>query len=237
MTTKKTTYWTKKKLFTVRFKGRKPRALLWRKAVYREWFEYAKIAQNQNSNSVPDFGNLQNFDKFEDWWRDRNYGFELFCEPYMDNVATILNEAPERIDPDHILLNINLNADRDKIIQIITKLLKQNQVSDEYQSLARFQPSLEMKYLKPEKLKKFRKTWLLIETGISHKEVVNKLNLIPDHLIPDKSEHRKYALKSEETLEKEATYERLMLSALRKVSRHKRAVNQILDNIEKGTFP
>ena len=37
--------WTKKKLFTVRFKNRQPRALLWRKSVYKEWYEFALLAE------------------------------------------------------------------------------------------------------------------------------------------------------------------------------------------------
>jgi len=220
MSKKKPNYWTKKKLFTVRFKGRKPRALLWRKSVYREWFEYARLAQGSGRNIPREFGDLRRFDTFEEWWRHPDYGFELFCEPYMDEGARVLPEPPARIEQDNILITINLNADREKLIQIISKLLKENHVSEEYSSLARYQPSKDMKYLKPDKLKSYRRTWLLTESGMRHEDIVKKLKLLPDKVSPDNP-----------------IYEDLMKSALRKVSRHKRSVNDTLSHIERGTFP
>lgn len=214
--------WTKKKLFTVKFKGRKARALVWRKRIYKEWFEYAKLHQSHGGVIPKEFGKLVDIDDFEDWWKDPDYGFELFCEPYMDEALRLLDEPPKCIEPDNILVSINLNVDRDKLVQLFTKLLKQNQVSDEYSSLAKFQPSLDMKYLKHEKLKLFREVWILEKSGMAHKNIVKKLGMISKNVAPS----------SDPDL-----YQTLMLSALRKVSRYKRAVSLSFKQIEKGTFP
>lgn len=213
--------WTKKKLFTVRFKGRKPRALLWRKTVYREWYEYAKLYQSRGGDIPHEFGDLLSFTSFEEWWRHPVYGFELFCEPYMDDIVSVLKEAPDQIEPDHILIDLNINSDQDKLIQLVTREIKKAQKKNtEYQSRARYQPSKPMKYCRAEKFAAARRTFLLTEQLSSHEAVVKRLRLIPSNIQKGTD-----------------TYDEFMLTALRKVSRHKRAVLDTFKNLEKGTFP
>ena len=103
--------WTNRKLFTVRFKGREPRALLWRKPVYKEWFLYAKLAQELGKKIPKAFGNLKKFDDFEDWWRHPKYGFELFCEKPMGELVQETQPNRSKLQPDELLLKINLKGD------------------------------------------------------------------------------------------------------------------------------
>jgi len=211
--------WTKKKLFTVGFKGRKRRALLWRKSVYEEWFECAKIAQAQGIKIPDQFGDLSQFD-FESWWKHPDYGFELFCEPFMELIH-VLDSPPESITDGHLLLDINLNADEDKLIDVVTRLIKKRQGKRvEYVSKALFQPSKVMRNLKRDSLKQRRKAWQHMAGGMKHKDIVVKLGLIPKSIVVDSD-----------------LYETFMLSALRKLSRYKRAFNKSLRNIPQGTFP
>ena len=216
-------YWTKKKLFTVRFKGRKPRALLWRKAVYREWFEYAKLAQRNGRNIPPEFGDLNSFNGFEEWWRHPDYGFELFCEPYMDEGVKLLSEPPEIIEPDNILVSVNLNADREKLEQLFSKILKQKNISEEYSSMARFQPSRDMKYFKIDfrnnknnKLRLAREAWVLSQS-MTEERVAHELRLFPYRNTQTEGDQR--------------------LSGIRTVSRYKNFVRRAFKSIEQGSFP
>jgi len=211
--------WTKKKLFTIGFKGRKRRALLWRKSVYEEWFECAKIAQEQGIKTPEPFGDLSKFD-FETWWRHPDYGFELFCEPFMEPVH-VLDMPPTSITDGHLLLDINLNADQDKLIDVVTRIIKKRQDKRvEYVSKAFFQPSKPMRNLKRDALKQRRKAWQHMESGMRHKDIVVELGLIPKTIAVDSD-----------------LYETFMLSALRKLSRYKRAFNKSLRNIPQGIFP
>ena len=174
---------TKRKLFTYQFKGRKPRALLWRKAVYREWFEYGLLHQLRGGKIPIEFGDLSSFKNFEEWWRHPNYGFELFCEPYVADLAKMLDEPPKQIDKHSKLVEVSLVGDKDRILQDFKRVLRDRKIPDEYESRARFRPSKDMKFLKPKKLEAFRKTYLLTEK-LKHTDVVNALKLIPAAIKP-----------------------------------------------------
>jgi hypothetical protein len=137
--------WKKRKLFTVKFKGREPRALLWRKKVYEEWFNYAKLAQERKYKIPRAFGNLRKFENFEEWWRDERYGFELFCEKPMEELVTETTKG--RLLDNEILLKINLKGDLDIIKREIDRILKEKDIQEEYISNARFQPSRPMKHI------------------------------------------------------------------------------------------
>ncbi len=211
--------WTKKKLFTIGFKGRERRALLWRKSVYEEWFLCTKIAQNKGMKIPKDFGDLQSVD-FETWWRDERYGFELFCEPVMYPVNA-LDDVPSSIEENHLLLDINLNVDQDKLVDVVTRIIKKKQGKRvEYQSKAKFQPSKPQRNLKHDVLNERRKGWLLMDRGVKHRDIVVQLKLISPSIQPDTD-----------------LYETFMLSALRKLSRYKRSFNQSLKQVQAGTFP
>jgi hypothetical protein len=211
--------WTKKKLFTVRFKNRQPRALLWRKSVYKEWYEFALLAETLPT----EFGDLAVYSDFEEFWRNPKTGFELFCEPVRKNNVEVLESVPVEIQKNHLLLDLDMNTDEDILISNLTKLLKKHKTKNtDYLSQARFQPSKSMKYLKPKKLEEIRDTYLLVKSGLSHKEVAQKMNFTSKFI----------------TLEKDQeVYATMMFSALRRVSRHFKQAKVIIKNVENGTCP
>jgi len=196
---------------------------LWRKGVYEEWFEYGKLHQQRGGKLSADFGKLCDFKNFEAWWRHPDYGFELFCEPFIDDLAKVVTDPSKPVEANHILLEIDLNADSDRIISDFKRVLRNQKVSEEYSSKARFQPSKEMKFIKVRKLRSFRQTFELTEE-MKHTEVVEYLNLVPENLKHFQNDDPQF-------------YERLLDSALRKVGRHKKSVLNIFKNLEKGSFP
>jgi hypothetical protein len=234
--------WVKKKLFTVNFKGRLPRALLWKKAVYEEWFYYAKMAQERKIKIPRAFGNLRKFDDFEDWWRDERYGFELFCEPYIPSLTTEVKSKPSKLDEDVILVKVNLKGDLDLILRDFSRLLKDKDTDKEYTSKARFKPSRPMKHIaigtqesdygkfkRQNKLKTYRETYLLFEKLGSYKEVAITRGWLETDI--SKCSNRE----GEELLPFE--YQKLVDNRVKKVKRHVEQVERIFKNVSKGTFP
>lgn len=241
--------WTKRKLFAVTFKGREPRMLLWRKAVYEEWFYYAKLAQ-ENKRKIPRaFGNLRKFDRFDDWWRDPKYGFELFCEK---PVGKLVEAATTRakIEPEQVLVKVDLRGDPEIIVRDFERFLASKDLSDDYQSNARFQPSREMKniavgaresdygdFKRENKLKTYRETYLLA-LAMSYKEVA----LARGWLDGDKdyylTEHKWIAEDGLEYTGMPVTeYQKLLDNRVKKVKRHVDQVETIFNSIATGTFP
>lgn len=238
--------WLKRKLQTVRFKDREPRALLWKKKVYEEWFLYAKMAQERKRKIPKAFGNLRKFDNFEDWWRDERYGFELFCEKPMRELVTEVNGASQKLETDEILVRVNLKGDLDVIERDFKKLLREKDTPDDYTSNARFQPSRPMKhiavgvtesdfgdYKRDNKLAEYRATYLLAEK-MSYKDVARKLGWLEgdkeyylnEHPNPD-------GTKGLFMFE----YQKLLDNRVKKVRRHVEQVEKTFKNIENNTFP
>ena len=153
--------YTKRKLFTYEFKGRERRALLWRKSLYEEWFEYAKLYESLGGRVPRAFGKLGHRE-FEDWWRDEKFGFELFCEPVMGNLCEVEKDGKKR-QVNRLLLSIDLVADQDLVLSAFKRALREHSESHDYVSQAKFQPSLPMQQLKPAKLKLARETFVLTE--------------------------------------------------------------------------
>ena len=245
---RKSSKWTKRKLFPVTFKGREPRMLLWKKAVYEEWFHYAKLAQ-QNKRRIPRaFGNLKKFDNFEDWWRDPKYGFELFCEKPVGKLVDEVKGDESNLGANQILVKVDLTGDLDIIVDAFERYLKTKDVSDTYESNARFQPSRPMKNIaigtqdtrsykrdgkSENKLKTYRETYLLTHS-MSYKEVALKLGwlegdrdwYLTEYPNPDGT---KGLLLFE--------YQKLLDNRVKKVKRHVDQVEKTFESIENGTFP
>lgn len=242
--------WTNRKLFTYTFKGREARSLLWRKAVYREWFLYAKLAQEMKKKIPRAFGNLREFDDFEDWWKDERYGFELFCEkPTGDLVSEVSTRI--KLEPNEILLKINLKGDLEIINRDIRRLLTTKDVSDEYESNARFQPSRPMKHIpvgatdkdqfvvlggekhqvaekgekRSNKLAEYRETYILAQT-MTYKEVAIHLGWLS-------GDKEWYVSRGYEVFE----YQKALDNRVKKVRRHCEQVENIFESIANNTFP
>jgi hypothetical protein len=238
--------WKKRKLLTVKFKGREPRALLWRKKVYEEWFTYAKLAQERKYKIPKAFGNLALFDNFEDWWRDERYGFELFCEKPQQNLVTDVTGKRSKVSDNEMLIKINLKADLDIIKREIDALLKTKDINDDYQSNARFQPSRSMKHIsigatdrlidddkRQNKLSQYRTTFLLAEK-LPYKEVALQLGWLEG----DREWYRTQYKHSDGTIGLIGfEYQKHLDNRVKKVKRHVEQVKKIFKNIEKGTFP
>jgi hypothetical protein len=234
----KSTKWTKRKIFTYAKNGKPRRMLLWRKGIYEAWFEYARTAQKYGYLIPPEFGDLSQFD-FDRWWNHPDYGFELFCEPVVKNVVQVIDEVPDSISDKHLLVDIDLNHDQDRLIALVTSIIKKKQGKEvSYVSKARFKPSkpprhiklrarqaiLEQKRVPPEfeYLRKYLNVWKQDKENVAHKDIAKKMKMLP----PDRMKKMS-----------PDTYETATLSALRKLSRYKRAVNASFKNISNGTFP
>ena len=210
--------------------------LIWRKGIYEMWFEYAKTAQEYDYPIPSEFGDLSQFD-FETWWDHPDYGFELFCEPVVKNVVQVIDEVPDSIGEKHLLLDIDLNHDQDRLIALVTSIIKKKQGKEvSYVSKARFKPSKPPRHIKLkdrpgykqdpeiEYLREYLNVWKQDHNGVAHKDIVKNMGWMPEmDLLEDLSNQDEYETK--------------VLSALRKVSRYKRAVNISFKNISNGTFP
>ena len=247
--------WTNRKLFTLRFKGREPRALLWRKPDYKEWFLYAKLAQELGKKIPKAFGNLKKFDDFEDWWRHPKYGFELFCEKPMGELVQETQPNRSKLQPDELLLKINLKGDLEIINRDIKRLLISKDVGEDYTSNARFQPSRSMKHIsvgvtdkeyekgvkRDNKLKRARETYIMSLT-MSPKEIVKELKLMPQmggnhwSLREDTRQMTKEDfLKTYGGDPKQ--YQFALDNRIKTVRRQIRNVEKSFENIAIGTFP
>jgi len=231
--------WLHRKLFTVKFKDREPRSLLWRKGVYREWFEFAKLAQQLGKKIPRAFGNLRKFAHFEDWWRDERYGFELFCEQPTGDLVTDVTGKRIKIKPDTLMLNVNLKGDLDVILREVRKVLVSKDVDDEYTSNARFQPSRPMKHIqigatdsefekgikRQNKLKQYRETYLLAQK-MTNKEVAIELGWL-------QGDKQWFLERGYDLLE----YQKIVDNRVKKVKRHCEQVERIFLSIANHTFP
>ncbi len=199
----------KRSVFTFVFKGRKRRGLFWKKDVYRLWFEYAKVSPLPYPKK---FGDLSQFDNFEDWWRHPNYGFELFCEPTKKRVLSIVKEIDNENSDDVIYLSVDLTAEPQKLKRMFSTILKNKSKVKPLKSLAKFQPSLHNKYIRIYALEQYLETWKMREIdGMTRNDIHTK----------------RYGNKSKNIYESE----------LRVISRQTQRANEIFKNIENGTFP
>ena len=247
--------WIKRKLFTYQFKGRAARGLLHRKGVYREWFEYAKLAQARGIKVHRAFGNLQKWE-FEDWWRDERYGFELFCEKEQQLVTQV--DKAGKLKEGEVLLKINVNSDADLLKAEMLRVLRDLTEHHEYQTTARFKIKTEAKQIKLAKLREARETFMLTEQ-MKHRRAIRRLETRVEKYDRETGEsyftsqkwlqgylkletarrkngRLRWATSGESTDMK--AYRDWEASALRKVARHRAFVLKILNSgcFEQGEF-
>lgn len=232
--------WTKRKHFTYAFKGRLPRALLWNKWVYEVWFDYALKAQKQGGNIPQDFGDLSDFESFEDWWRHPDYGFELFCEPY-EQIVQVIDEVESR-DPEFIYLKVSQQSDKEKLIREVARVIRDVHTEKEYSSKARYRPSvLSMKNLKERQLRDYLVALRLKESGMTSRQIADRLGFFDKRngekmsladFVRNVSEHEPAIW-----AERERDWRDFERVQIRKVQRYLRSANKILANVQKGMFP
>lgn len=239
--------WTKRKLLSFQFKDRPRRALLWRKATYELWYKFAKIHQ-ANGGSIPkEFGDLKQFEEFEDWWRHPKYGFELFCEPEYEKLVQP-SSGKKNKDPNVVRFDVRINADRELILRDFELALKKVNEHHEYQSQARFQPSLPQQQLKLQKLEQALEGYLLSETMV-HRRAIRRLFTMQEGEIPHfkrvlthkpKPNNRDDLIPARVLIRDEAKcmgYDRWVIKKMRLLSRQRKLVREAFDHIESGTFP
>lgn len=248
--------WKKRKLLTFKFKGRSRRGLLHRKAVYREWFEYAKLAQSRGIKVHKAFGNLQKWE-FEDWWRDERYGFELFCEKEQAQLVTQIEKAG-KLQEGEVLLKVNVNSDADLLQAEMMRLLRNLSWQRDYQSTARFKIKTEAKQIKLAKLREARETFSLTEQ-MKHRRAIRRLEArverydretgesyfssqswLPGYLKLETARRKNGTLRWASVSESAdmKAYRDWEASALRKAARHRASVLKILNSgcFERGEF-
>lgn len=163
---------TKRKLLSFEFRNRARRALLWKKATYELWFLFAKVHQRSGGKIPKQFGDLSKF-TFEEWWRHEKYGFELFCEPEHEDLVQVADGRTKSED-DSVLLKVKMNADSELILRDFETMLNRLQTHNEYQSMAKFQPSLPQQQIKLKKLEEALTAYLASETMI-HRRAIRRL--------------------------------------------------------------
>ena len=217
--------WVERQLQTFRFKGRPARALLWKKKVYGEWFEYSKLCGKYPKA----FGDLSKFKNFEEWWRHPNYGFELFCEPEEEPPVVEVEHKMFQDSPSKILVSLNLEQSPKKIIHQIRNLLKKKQgVLPEYKSRAKFSPSTDPMRIQVEKIKRYRLAYQLHIAGVKRKDIADRLGkkglygYRSDGITPRTDEPKEKYIKPFD---------------LRVVTRDIAFAKKILKRVEKGMFP
>lgn len=247
--------WKKRKLFTFEFKDRARRGLLHRKAVYREWFEYAKLAQARGIKVHRAFGNLKEWE-FEDWWRDERYGFELFCEQEQQLVAQV--DKAGKLKEGEVLLKFNVSSDAEQLREEMLRVLHALTEHQEYQSTARFKIKTEAKQIKLAKLREARETFVLTEQ-MKHRRAIRRLQTqvekynihtgessyqsqawLPSYLTLETARRKNGQLKWASARESSImeAYRNWEKAALRKVARHRSLVLKILNSgcFERGEF-
>lgn len=225
--------WDKRKLFSMGFKDRPRRALLWRKPLYREWFEYVKLYEAERGMKLSHFrafGPVQQFE-FEEWWRHPSYGFELFCEPELVDLVKVVDGRSKKV-PNAVTLSVQLNADSELIIRDFKTLMKTLCPHTEYQSQARFQPSAPMQHLKPDKLKQARQAYVLSQR-MPQKEAIKRLYKRGERAELQYDENGELLVSDPRTVE----FQNWEKGKLRVLSYHRKTVKQIFANLEKGQFP
>lgn len=245
-----------RKLQTFEFKGRQRRGLMWKKEVYELWFRFAKIHQ-QNGGKVPrEFGDLSQF-TFSEWWAHPKYGFELFCEPYAESSAQVV-DSRAKTQANEILLKVNVNTDEDILMRDIRIALREFSSEHlEYRSMARFKPSVPQKGLKMAKLWEALDAYLMSEKMI-HRRAIHR---IYDKTGPEERKFEKQRFfrqkkvgtrvdefgKENPVFETEAyqrrvwiqnhKYDTWVVNKMRALSYQRKVVRNAFKSIENGTFP
>ena len=218
----------------MKFIGQMPedddQVLLWPLSVYREWFYYAKLSGKHEScfKSVPKVaGLLAEYDDAEGFLIAGN-GLLLFCEPYLSDAVKLADGEPPVNN--HINIDINLNADYDKLVHLFKEFISaQNHALplSWKTSQAMYTPSVSPKNIKVDNLKRMREVYTLLQQGLTRRQVSEQLGFVSKDVMKQRNEE---GLKD---LYVAGQYE----AAYRKVSRHRAAVEKILKNVARGQFP
>jgi hypothetical protein len=219
--------WIKRTGFSYRLKNpdgtlRPRRGLFWMKKIYREWFEYSKISVY---GYPKDFGNLDDFDDFEVWWKHPDYGFELFCEPEKREPLEVVNEIEEEKSIKH--LRMDMSGDPVRMKLMFDHFLEKNLIpNNKIVTQSRFHPSKPQKRIKLPPIQRYRDTFIKREImGMSRGDVIE------ERMIP------KLPYQSNEERRIQVRDYRKNGERLRIISREVQHCKKIMKNVSQGTFP
>ena len=219
--------WIKRSGFSYRLKNpdgtlRPRRGLFWMKKIYREWFEYSKISIY---GYPKEFGNLDEFDDFEVWWKHPDYGFELFCEPEQREPLEVVKDIEEEKHIKH--LRMDMSGDPVRMRLMFDKFLEKNLIpNNKIVTQSRFHPSKPQKRIKLPPIQRYRDTFIKREImGMSRGDVIEE-RMIPK--LPHQSnEERRIQVRD---YRKDG-------ERLRMISREVQYCKRIMKNVSKGSFP
>ena len=104
-------------------------------------------------------------------------GILLFCEPYLSDAVKLAHDEPEK---DHISIDINLNADYDKLVHLFKEIIStQNHVPalSWETSQALYKPSVSPKNIKIDNLKQTREVYTLVATRTDARASIREIGL------------------------------------------------------------
>lgn len=202
---------------------------MWSIDVYREWFEYAKLSDN-----LPEqLQHIHNYDNFDDWWELRfNEIAQLFAEPLKDTAVTVVSNQNR-----HLVLDINLGYDYHRLRDKLLYLLKEHHKNSYSGSRAAFQPSKPPKDIKASKMDAPRKVYQLKQEGLSNLEIAREMEFITEEAYQYKLENIDKNNQNRTYHKNADLFESKFASAVRRINRDVKQCEEILSNIENGTFP
>lgn len=223
------------------------RALWWRKDLYREWFEYAKL-----SGKYPkQFGNLNDYE-FDVWWKTKELGFDLFCEPYIEDKVKTVNATIATDQKRHVLLDINLDDDIDHLLQLVKRELKKKNPKPYEKSRAQYVPSKDAKDLRiyendyrsakrtdmTRRLANPRLVHAMTEDGLDNLDIAYKMSYIDKAAYSWANKIRGLRGNKRLALEvKAGPHPKNIDAAFRRIARDRKRCKEMFVNIAKGTFP
>ncbi len=155
--TKKQKQWVPREAFQYSYKDPTTgqltprRAFMWKKEVYIEWFEYAKLAQSLGYKIPKEFGDLSKFKKFDDWWKPPFFAADLFMEPAYDKSVLEVDCNNYTPTANKLVVELDLNRSQNQLKFDLRNLVEKLDTAKKYVPVARFQPSKTMKDLRLKK--------------------------------------------------------------------------------------
>lgn len=207
------------------------RRLYWDKDIYKEWYEFAKLAKTLPKD-------LADTSSFKTW-----FNLDLFAEPeYLESIQIL--EKKDTV----ITIKLDIATPFRTLMFNVLKLVTnyRDQLKFETMSRARYHPSqYEKKQIKLTTIQQQRQVYELHQSGISWLDIAiemkyfSKKNISEIEIIKYREALDKYTQKEADAKfpEKASLYRSALDAAQKWVSDNIKKAEQIIANVEKGTFP
>lgn len=204
--------------------------LMWPLSIYKEWHIYEKLACKTKCET------------FEDWFDIRKY-----AEPLQDDDVKVIKQKDNKL-----VIEFDLAHDLQRLGLNFLKVASKYKAEYTYKSLAKVQPSKNIKNFTLKTSRQRRQVYYLKQKGIKNLEIAKKLKLITDDVYnwkilmqgvnrhkPDKNLVEKLVkletriVKSNKGKSPDTIYN----NAERTILRNKNECKETLKNVKKGVFP